>query len=131
MFPVNLLRAILPLWIGLLVYGSFMPAKWKRALGTQAMQRERGWPHRVWHLGSFGSTALLASASDPRSRRRRLWPVLLIGLGAGIEITQHLNYRIHFEWEDIRDDAVGILVCGLVGESRQVRRALVREERGK
>lgn len=132
MIPARWIRVALPFWILALIIGSFLPAEHKQALGTQSLTPrpygEPHWPHRVWHVVSFGSTVLLASlAETTRPRRRLLWAFLIILLGTGIETVQWLRNDYSLEWWDVRDDAYGVLIFAILAELRSVRRVLVAE----
>lgn len=80
--------------------------------------------HRIEHVIAFGLLGLLVL---PLSRNRaEEWGVVLIllGLGAALELGQHTFFRnVPFEWWDARDDAIGVLVAWLL--VRSARRKLV------
>src|ERR1700733_8443332 len=94
------------LWTLALAFGSLQPARLEII--------HLGFAHRLMHTVSFAILALLAIAvfSGPRWLT---WSALACWLfGIGLEVSQHFVYRIPFEWNDIRDDGIGVgVVVGL------------------
>jgi hypothetical protein len=128
MFSRRLLRALLPFWVATVIVGSFLPAEAKRAIGTQSgvhLNSNPGWPHRAWHIGTFGFTALLVSLAC-REPRQRFWMLTgVFGLGLGIEVTQPVVFGSQFEWWDMRDNGYGIAATAVAGQLRYVRTRLL------
>jgi hypothetical protein len=133
MFHSRHLRAVLPFWIALLVIGSFLPADTKRALGTRSGEGSWGEPatsHRVWHIASFGSTALLTTLVAQSPGARLLAAGGLFGLAVSIELLQQqIVFGSDLEWWDIRDDGYGIIALTIAGWIGRVRRVLLKAGR--
>jgi hypothetical protein len=129
MFHMRHLRLLLPFWIAVLVTGSFLPADTKRAIGTQSGEGSYGEPatsHRLWHIASFGSTALLATLAAHSPGRRLLASGGLLGLAVSIELLQQIVFGADLEWWDIRDDGYGIIALTITGWIGRVRRVLLK-----
>jgi hypothetical protein len=79
--------------------------------------------HRLLHGLGFGVLLLLTRIAFPR-RAFFVWQVLAcVCLGVFIELLQTFVFGNNFEWEDIRDDAFGIMVfTALYSLARIVRR---------
>jgi hypothetical protein len=93
---------------------------WAAILLIGSLQPERpghihfGIPHHIIHLVGFGALAFLATGGFGRPGRTSLFPAAASFLfGLGIELLQHLQNRAPMEWNDVRDDAVGILAFTL------------------
>lgn len=101
--PQRLLRVIAVPWTLCLIIGSLSPDYIKESIGTHSH-------HRPYHFLSFGATALLYLLIS--NTRRQEW-ISLAGaftLGLGLETMQSLSDG-YFEWWDLRDDALGILIA--------------------
>jgi hypothetical protein len=103
--------------VSVLIFGSLLPQKAKHAIGTQGI-----W-HRPVHLVLFATTAFTARPAF--ARHPFLTPVLLIAFALSLELAEHLLYFNLFEWNDVRDDVIGIAVGLLL--SRVGRRQSVGE----
>jgi hypothetical protein len=129
MFHSRHLRSLLPFWIAVLVIGSFLPAGTKQALGTRSGAGSYGKPtasHRIWHIASFGSTALLTALVARSPGGRLLAAGGLFGLAVSIELLQQIVSRADLEWWDIRDDGYGIIALTITGWIGRVRRVLLK-----
>jgi hypothetical protein len=70
--------------------------------------------HQLLHFVCFGVLVLLAWGAFP-GRRSLVWIVLAcILFGATLEFLQHWEFREAMEWNDVRDDAIGVGVAGLL-----------------
>src|SRR5271165_5270069 len=101
--PLRVLRVIAVPWTLCLIVGSLSPDYVKETIGTHSF-------HRPYHFIAFGATALLFLLIS--STRRQEWIALggAFGLGLTMETLQYLSDG-YFEWWDLRDDALGILVA--------------------
>jgi hypothetical protein len=132
LFSRKHLRSVLPFWIALLVVGSFMPPEAKRAIGTQSgmllagPDPRPGWPHRAWHIGSFGLTALLAGLVTLSRRNRLLAGSAIFVLGLMIEVLQSIIFAGYIEWWDVRDDGYATVAMTLLSHSSRVRQILLK-----
>ena len=84
---------------------------WLLALTAYSLQSGRAVKrtstlHDPAHVVAFGIPALMLCAGSGR-RGQLAAAGAVIALGASIEFSQHLIYRIDFEWMDLIDDAVG------------------------
>lgn len=109
-----------------------MPEPAKTAIGTTEgsgpPEANPSWltPHRLYHLVSFGSTALLLLlvASTRAAEIKAVAATIL--LGTTLEITQYaISHGVLFEWWDIRDDTLGALAAYLLLRWPAVRTVLV------
>lgn len=109
------------LWIAIVIVGSLMPGQYKEKIGASPAQRTRAHSttvpkHRIIHVLAFGSSCFFLGllASNRRAQYRSAVEILL--LAALIELAQDLIYAHGkmFEWWDLRDDAIGILLAVLV-----------------
>jgi hypothetical protein len=67
--------------------------------------------HPIAHFLGFGALALLATVGFGSPGRFSYWPAIAtVLLGFSIEFLQHAQSRMPIEWNDVRDDAAGILV---------------------
>ena len=109
-----------------MLIGSFLPGEGKRALGTQSGDYEGPrWGHRLYHLGSFGLTALLVSLVNRNANRRVMMCVAVVGLGIAIETLQSVVFGSEVEGRDMADNFIGVLIAWMIGEIGIVRRRLV------
>lgn len=101
--PQRFLRLIAAPWTLCLIVGSLLPDHVKEAIGTHSH-------HRPYHFIAFGATALLFLLVS--TSRRQEWISLsgALALGLTLETLQCLLDG-YFEWWDLRDDALGILLA--------------------
>jgi hypothetical protein len=101
--PQRFLRLIAAPWTLCLIVGSLLPDHIKEVIGTHSH-------HRPYHFIAFGATALLFLLIS--STRRQDWIALggAFALGVTLETLQFLLDG-YFEWWDLRDDALGILLA--------------------
>jgi hypothetical protein len=61
--------------------------------------------------------------------RKKQWLAALsvVCLAVGIETAQYLLYRGPFEWWDVRDDAIGLVVAALLARRSGVNGLLLRD----
>jgi hypothetical protein len=88
--------------VSILVVGSLLPQNAKHAIGTQGL-----W-HRPLHLILFATTAGTTLAAF--APRRFVIPIFLVVLAVLLESAEHLLYFNPFEWNDVRDDVIGIAI---------------------
>jgi VanZ family protein len=101
------LRRIAIIWVICLVIFSLQP---NRAPGT----RGRAIPHQSEHVVIFGATAVLLMTLARNRREEWIAAACVVGLAVAIEFAQWGIYRMPgFEWWDVREDSLGILL-GLV-----------------
>ena len=72
--------------------------------------------HRVEHVGAFVALALLLLPLARNRRETSLVASAIFCLACGMELMQYQvfhfsRYRQQFEWWDIRDDSVGLLLA--------------------
>jgi hypothetical protein len=89
---------------------------WATALLILSLQPMRpgnihfGLLHRLAHFLCFGALAFLGTRGFLRPGRISLWPASECFIfGLAIEFLQHCQNRMSIEWNDVRDDALGIL----------------------
>jgi hypothetical protein len=101
--PQQLLRVIVVPWTLCLIVGSLLPDDVKESIGTHSH-------HRPYHFIAFGATALLFLLIS--NTRRQEWISVggAFALGLSLETLQCLLDG-YFEWWDLRDDALGILLA--------------------
>lgn len=99
-----------------------MPSQAKVSLGLVGT-RPPNLEHRVVHFVAFGIGELLLLLLATNRRQEAYRVVGVIGLGLGLELTQHfvLSGR-YFEWWDLRDDAIGIFTALLVVDITRARK---------
>jgi TRAP-type uncharacterized transport system fused permease subunit len=73
-------------------------------------------PHRVAHVGAFGALALLLLPLVRSGRETWLIAAAIFCVACGMELLQYhvfhfSRYGQAFEWWDIRDDTVGLLLA--------------------
>jgi hypothetical protein len=110
-------RWLVPFWIAAVVIGSFLPGSSKAYLGTKPnpVQHPVEFQHRLAHMLVFGITSLLfLLISDPRTGDVRAAGAAFL-LGLLIEIGQVIfGLSMAFEWWDVRDDFIGVLLVFLL-----------------
>ena len=118
-----------------LVIASLYPNSRKVALGAPArmlVTKARAprvtvrFRHRLLHLISFGTLALLLVLIVRTPNQRIYSTLLVIALGFAIEYAQHWIFGGPIEWWDMRDDAFGAVAAYAVGRWPVLRRALVK-----
>jgi hypothetical protein len=114
------LKRLAPFWVLCLVIGSLLPSDTKVLLGTHPGVRRgphklrvTSPQHKIFHLVTFGSTALLFLRISTDKRQELLWMFAVVALGGMLEIAQHLIGGNEFEWWDVRDDTYGVLAVFL------------------
>ena len=86
--------------------------------------------HELAHIIGFGSAALLLCATR-RTRRQEWWIMLaLFGIAVILETAQYLSENNIFEWGDVLDDSVGILVFPMFLRYRKLKSWLSGEAPG-
>jgi len=101
--PQRLLRLIAVPWTLCLIAGSLSPDYVKESIGTHSY-------HRPFHFISFGATALLFLLISNNRRREWISVCGVFALGVTLEMLQCLLFDGYFEWWDVRDDALGVLI---------------------
>ncbi len=81
--------------------------------------------HNLWHAFVFGVAALLLMALANGRKREWIGAASVFGLALGIEIAQYLLYKGRFEWWDVRDDTIGLLIAMLLIRRTRVRSLLI------
>jgi hypothetical protein len=98
------------------VAGSFIPVQWKIALGTTTLETVHAQTgsvtleHRLWHYVAFGVSIWLLLLPETKRWREFYIVACVMVLGLAIELLQHLIFGNRFEWWDMRDDWVGIII---------------------
>jgi VanZ family protein len=94
---------------------------WAAALFIVSLQPKRpsnfhfSLTHHIAHLFGFGALAFLATVGFSRTGRMSVWPAAAsFLLGLAIEFLQHLQNQKPVEWQDVRDDAIGVLVVAAI-----------------
>jgi len=104
-------------WISAVLVGSLLPSSAKVTLhasegnGTHSKNTVT-MKHRFIHFIAFGSSFLVLSLLATGRREQLEAAVEIMTIGCIVEIIQFLVYshRQVFEWWDVRDDAIGIVV---------------------
>ncbi len=107
------LRRIAIIWIICLTAGSLQPY---RPPGEPHTIR-----HRIAHVISFGTAALMLLALGTDGKSESMGALAVLCLAVVIETGQHLLYKNSFEWWDVRDDTIGILIAALLIHRTRVR----------
>jgi hypothetical protein len=110
------LRRIAIVWVLCLVIFSLQP---NRAPGT----RGRAVPHQSEHVVVFGATAVLLITLARNRREEWIAAGGVVALGLAIELAQWSIYRMPegFEWWDVREDSLGMLLGLLLVRYSSVR----------
>ena len=102
--PRTALRSVAWLWLALLIVASLQPIR-------PGIVKSN---HRSIHYVAFAGVALLL-LSLSRTRRKEIQGALAIFfLCCTLELAQHFFYRTHFEWGDVADDGIAILLAFVV-----------------
>jgi hypothetical protein len=115
------LRRIASIWIICLIAISLQPY---RPLGNgQSPSAD----HRIGHWIAFAATGLLlfALSQDRKKEWKAAFSVLCLAIG--IETAQYVLYRGAFEWWDVRDDAIGLLIAAILNRWTRVAGLLLRD----
>jgi VanZ family protein len=100
------LRFIATFWIVVLVAVSLQPV------------RPNGEPesifHPVWHVLVFGVAGLMLFSLSRNAKESWIAALWVFCLAVAIEISQHLLYRNVFEWWDVRDDTIGLVLAAML-----------------
>lgn len=119
--PEEVALWLVRLWIAIVIIGSLMPGQYKQKIGASPAQQTRTHStpvskHGLIHVLAFGSSCFFLGllASNRRAQYRSAGEILLVA--ALVELAQDLMYAHGktFEWWDLRDDAIGILLAVLV-----------------
>ena len=111
------LRLVAIVWIVCLIAVSLQPY---RPAGESDTIR-----HRVFHVLSFGAAALMLLALGTDAKRESIAGLSVLCLAVAIETSQFLLYKNPFEWWDVRDDTIGILIAAVLIRRTRVRRLLL------
>jgi hypothetical protein len=120
------------IWISCVIAGSLMPTSMKVAIGTTKSGPIEARPasllHRVFHFGSFYGAAFLVLLLASSRKQEFLAAGAITGLAIGVEASQHfiMGYPL-FEWWDVRDDAIGIVMALVAIQVEGVRGRLIVE----
>lgn len=136
MFSRRLLKQVIPFWLLVLIIGSFLPGHAKEAIGTPDRTAAHSLPitnhvaltpHRLYHLLSFGATALLLMLVARTKTGEFGGAFATIVLGVVIEVGQYLSNDFVLEWWDIRDDTIAVIAALLLIQWPKIRAVLVRD----
>jgi hypothetical protein len=115
--PRRLVRWFASLWISAVLVGSLLPVSAKVALHASESNGPHSkntitMKHRFIHFIAFGSSFLVLSLLATGRREQLKAAVEIMTVGCIVEIIQFFVYshRQVFEWWDVRDDAIGIVV---------------------
>jgi hypothetical protein len=115
------LRWFATVWVICLIVASLQPLRPPDTSGET-----RSYKHELEHVIVFGATGLilLALARD----RREEWAAAgkVMALAIGIEVAQLLIYRMPFgfEWWDVREDTIGMILAMLLARSNYFQSAV-------
>lgn len=70
--------------------------------------------HRIAHAIAFGVPALMLLRLARSLRQQWAASLIVLCLALAIETAQHLIYGNAFEWWDVRDDTIGLLIAILL-----------------
>jgi hypothetical protein len=113
------LRRVAAVWIVVMVAISLQPFRpWPSGQAPSVL-------HRVAHIGNFGAIGLMLLALSDGRKQKWQAALFIVCLAFAIETSQHFLYRGVFEWWDIRDDVIGLLIALLLGRVTRVRSLLL------
>lgn len=105
-------------WTVVVVAGSLLPARAKLSFGTSSLvpaqlTAEQRYRHRILHFLTFGSICFLASLASRNRREALQTGAEVLAVACAVELAQDFFYMQGnvFEWWDVRDDALGIVVA--------------------
>lgn len=81
--------------------------------------------HRIAHVLAFGGAALLLFPLGKGGKQEWMTALGIVTLAVSIETAQSLIYPGVFEWWDVRDDLIGLLLAALIMRRTRVRRLLL------
>jgi hypothetical protein len=120
-YPV-LRKAVLPamaiLWIACLVFVSLHPIVRHAPQGSMT--------HRIEHVMAFGILGIILLALCGNHGPKWVVTLALLCLACVLEMRQHQLFRQPFEWWDVRDDGIGIVLALLLLRFTRIRALLVR-----
>jgi hypothetical protein len=108
---------IIPFWVLCVTVGSLLPGRAKVAIGTttpmrlEATHEVGGIAHQAIHFAVFGATAILFLLVSRSAWHDFIAVLSALGLGAALEMVQHILFGSVLEWWDIRDDGFGVVVA--------------------
>ncbi len=95
------------LWIASLAYFSLLRLVPHAPAGSTT--------HRLEHAAAFGVLGLLLLPLCRNRIQEWMMVLVMLGLAAALELGQHTFFRnVGFEWWDVRDDAIGLVMAWLV-----------------
>lgn len=131
MIPRAFLVRLAPWWVLFVIIGSFLPGTSKNAIGTTnppevAAQGRVAPKHRLAHILTFGSTALLLVIIS-ETAAQQLWAGLgVAALGFFLECSQYAFLGLEsIEWWDVRDDTIAAIGTLVVAQWLDLRDKLV------
>ena len=83
--------------------------------------------HGLEHAVAFGILALILLSLCRNRGQKWVVSLAMLCFAAGLELGQHQIYGQSFEWWDVWDDGIGVLLALLLLEFTRVRALLVRE----
>lgn len=111
------LRQITIVWIVCLAAISLQPYRPPEGPGSIL--------HRAGHMVAFGAAGLMLLVLSDSDKQKWAAALKVICLAVAIETAQHLLYKGPFEWWDVRDDIIGLLIAVLLIRWTRVRSLLV------
>ena len=82
--------------------------------------------HGAEHAVAFGILALMLFSLCRNRRQKWVVTLAMLCFAGGLELGQHRIYGQSFEWWDVWDDGIGILLALLLLEFARIRALLVR-----
>lgn len=128
----TVIRWVAIVWISGITAGSLMPTDLKIAIGSTTSEPVRSpraeFEHRLFHYVSFGVAALLLLLLASNHRQELIAAFAVAALGVTIELIQHfiMLYPL-FEWDDVRDDMIAIVVALIAIQFKGFRARLLAE----
>jgi len=98
------LQLLWALWLAGVISGSLLP------LDSKELTHTTGALHRTVHIVAFGVIAVGSSAWTLGLVHKIVAGVGVFGLAAVIELLQYFFYGNAYEWADVREDGVGVLL---------------------
>ncbi len=107
------LRLIAIVWMICLTVVSLQPYRPRGESHSEA--------HRILHVIAFGVPALMLLALARGLKQQWAAALTIVCLALAIETAQHLIYGNTFEWWDVRDDVIGLLIAVLLNRWKPCR----------